>query len=325
MLIATLPTLTGPDQERLSEKIIRHPLIEAVRYNTGGDSPYPPKKILETLKPIAEKYGKLLYIDLEGRQVRVAKGSPQSRGSVTLNRDFAIELPALIHFRRMGWFDAVNAVPEERKIFFKPRKTREECYLGESQSVHVVAKNFEVQDAYLNGNDFDYISAAIELGINNFMLSFFEAADDLVEFYEMYYSNGACPCPPDPRIVLKIESQRGIEFLKNNPPSLFRECQLMAARDDLFLSFFGKRAEFLNALKLIVAKDRNAIVASRILSGLERHDEVTLGDMADIKLMSLFRYKHFMLSDELADCFDIAMQDWQEIIMPIMKEEENEK
>ena len=157
------------------------------------------------------------------------------------------------------------------------------------------------------------------------MLSFFEAADDLVEFYEMYYSNGACPCPPDPRIVLKIESQRGIEFLKNNPPSLFRECQLMAARDDLFLSFFGKRAEFLNALKLIVAKDRNAIVASRILSGLERHDEVTLGDMADIKLMSLFRYKHFMLSDELADCFDIAMQDWQEIIMPIMKEEENEK
>jgi len=304
MLIATLPTFTGTKAQNLSEEILKHPLIDAARYNTGGDSPYAPKQILEILKPIADRYGKILYVDLEGRQVRVARWTPFSRGVATLNRDFTIELPGQIHFRRAGWCDIVNAKPEERKIFFKPHRMREEYYLGESQSVNVIAKNFEVK-GYLQDSDFEYIKTAVELGISHFMLSFVESIEDISELRDL----------PKAHLVLKIESQKGIEFVKKTPKKTLKKFQLMAARDDLFLSFVDRRSEFLDALKLIVKRDKNAILASKIMSGLlEYSSEVTIGDMTDIVLMNQFGYKHFMFSDELADCFTIAIHDWQEII-----------
>ncbi len=318
MLIATLPTLTGIEAERLSEKILSHPLIGAVRYNTGGDSPYKPKQILDILKPMADRHGKSFYVDLEGRQVRVARWSPQSSGVAVLNRDFTIELPALIHFRRAGWFDVIGAKPEERKIFFKPRRTKDEYYLGESQSVNIVAKKFEVK-RYLGGLDFEYIAVSVKLGISTFMLSFVEGFEDRVEFYKSYYRNGSNRGLLSPKLVLKIESQKGIEFVSWLPDALSEEFQLMAARDDLFLSFVNNRAEFLDAVRLIVKKDPKAILASRIMSGLESQGELTIGDLADLALMKRFGYRNFMLSDGMADCFDSAMQDWQEIMMPILK------
>lgn len=319
MLIATLPTLVGPEAQNLSEEILKHPLIDAVRYNTGGDSPYAPKQILETLKPIADRHGKILYVDLEGRQIRVARWTPFSRGVATLNRDFTIELPGQIHFRRAGWCDIMNALPEERKIFFKPHRMREEYYLGESQSVNVVTKNFEVK-GYLQDFDFEYIKAAVELGISHFMLSFVESMEDISEFRGAYYAHGVGRDLPKPNLVLKIESLKGLEFVKRLSKKTPKEFQLMAARDDLFLSFVDRRSEFLDALKLIVKRDKNAILASKIMSGLlDYSNEVTIGDMTDIVLMNRFGYKHFMLPDELANCFTLAMQDWQEIILPLLR------
>ena len=318
MLIATLPTLTGSAAKRLSEEIIKHPLIKAVRYNTGGDSPYSPKEILETLKLIADCYKKPFWVDLEGRQIRVGRWNPYSRGAVTLNRDFTIELPAMIHFRRAGWFNVLNALAKERKIFFKPQKTRQEYYLGESQSVNIVAKNFEVQGGYLAGPDFEYIKAACELGISRFMLSFVESSSDISEFYRAYWAQGVGRALPPAQLILKIESQKGVKFVRKLSKKKLQKFHLMAARDDLFLSFMEKPIEVLNGLKLIVKKDPEAVLASRIMSGLERDGELSLGDMEDIVLMSQFGYKHFMLSDGLSDYFKQAMQDWQEIILPLL-------
>jgi hypothetical protein len=116
-------------------------------------------------------------------------------------------------------------------------------------------------------------------------------------------------------VVLKIESLKGIEFVRRTPRKILKEFQLMAARDDLFLSFVDKRPEFLDALKLIVEKDRKAILASKIMSGLLEYPyEATIGDMADIELMRQFGYKYFMFPDELADCFELTMRNWQEVI-----------
>lgn len=329
MLIATLPTMVGEESIKLSEEIISSPLIDAVRYNSGGSSPYAPKQILEILKPIADRYKKILYIDLEGRQMRIACWTPHSRGMVVLNRDFEIELPAMIHFRRVGWFDIVNVLPEERKIFFQPRNTRQEYYFGESQSVNIVAKNFEVIGDYCANLDTDYIKAAVELGIRHFMLSFVENLSDLRNFYEIcinsfrkFHGFNSSDASLFPIIVLKIESQKGLEFIRVMSDLLMKKSQLrltfMAARDDLFLSFVNNRADFLEALKLIVKKDKNAILASRIMSGLEFGNEVSLGDMADLTLMKQFGYKNFMFSDELSSRFEETMQNWQEIIVPLL-------
>ena len=320
MLIATLPTLTSEDALRLSEKILSHPLIDSVRYNTGGDSPYRPAEILGMLNPLAHKHRKRLYIDLEGRQMRIARWTPFSRGAVILNRDFEIELPGKIYFRGLGWFQIVNAIPGERKVFFDTTSDYPKYYLGETQSTHIVAKKFKVK-GYLNGLDREFINTAVKSGIHNFMLSFVERANDLADFYVTYWSYGKADAKP-PNVVLKIESRAGIELIRNIPslpPS--KELALMAARDDLFLSYVDKRAEFLDALKLIVSKDPDAILASRIMSGVESSVEVNMGDLADMALMSRFGYRNFMFSDELAKKFDIAVEDWEDIILPVIKNE----
>lgn len=314
MLIATLPTMVSAQSKKMAEIIISHPLIGGVRYNTGGASPYTPRQILETIKPVADSCGKTLYVDLEGRQVRIAGWTPFSRGTVTLNRDFTIELPAKINFRKMGWFEVVNALPEERKIFFEPCRTKQEWYLGESQSVHILAKKFEVR-GYLNDSDLEYMAEASDLGIPNFMLSFVEYSSDVREFLNAYKKiNHVLP----DKIVLKIESQRGVKLLEGL--SLHKRYRLMAARDDLFLAFADKRSQVLNALKLIIKTDPEAILASRLMSGLLGYqEELTLGDITDIALMGKYGYKNFMLADEMTDVFESAMQNWQNIALPLLE------
>lgn len=313
MLIVTLPTIVSLRDLELVLEIASRPEVSGARYNSGGMSPYSPKWILEEIKKITDRFGKILYLDLEGRQARVAHWSPLSRGVATLNRDFKITLPGLINFRRVGWFEIVNALPAQRKIFFNPKRTKGDYYLGESQSVNIVAREFEI-DGYLNGLDLKYLRAAADLGIDKFMLSFAEAQNDTDEFRSAY--RGFASKDPS-EIVLKIESLKGIKFVKNSyrPEKGIR---LMAARDDLFLSYIGQRKEFLAALRLIAQTDRKAIMASRLMAGLEYSGELTIGDLADLALMREFGYETFMWQDELAGNFQEAMRNWTEIALPIL-------
>lgn len=323
MLIATLPTLVSDKDLELSEKILSHPLIDAVRYNTGGASPYSPQEVLQRLAPLAQKHETKLYIDLEGRQVRIANWSPFSAGFVTLNRDFDIELPGKIHFRRLGWFKITNADQEKRRIFFDARMSSSDYYLGESQSVHIVARKLQIP-GYLANQDLNFIDASIKSSIKSFMLSFVESYDDLSEFNESFGAcdqNGIGP----PEIIAKIESLKGIDFVRNTRAYAMKEINYMAARDDLFLAHIDRKVDFLDSLKLIVARDPDAILASKIMSGLESGDNLTIGDLADMFLMAQLGYKNFMLSDELTRKFDWAISDWQKIIQPLLvKEVRNE-
>lgn len=322
MLIATLPVLAGSDSIALAEKIISHPLVGDVRYNTGGSSPYSPRKITEILASMAKAYRKELYIDLEGRQVRVAKWSLQSRGSVVLNHDFELELPGIINFRGCGWFKIIGAKPEQRKIYIEPKRSKAENFFGESQSVNVVAKKFVVK-GNLGGSDLAFMKAACRYGVDHFMLSFVESRQDIANFYRQHLklARTFSEMIPKPELILKIESRKGIELVRSWSADDYPECRLMAARDDLFLSMVNEREKYLGALQLIIEKDPQAIVASRLMSGLlEANEEMTSGDMADLALMSRFGYKHFMLSDSMSRCFDIAMEDWQKIALPLLRQ-----
>lgn len=317
MVIATLPTFTSGDSVRQGIRIFNHPLIHAVRYNTGGDSPLSPAEILNTLSIEAKRFNKKVYIDLEGRQVRVAHWTPFQRGSVVLNKDFEIELPGRIHFRGLGWFDITNAQPQERKIYFNsPDQLSPNYYLGESQSVHITAKKFETKK-YLDNNDFKYIRAAINAGIATFMLSFVETGRDVYEFYAAYNDCNRSDTLLEPEVILKIESKTGVEFAKKTNIFMNSKTRLMAARDDLFLAYNNCKGEFLKALKIIIKKDPEAVLASKIMSGPEHGQDITFGDMADLILMTKMGYKNYMFSDEITKYFDWAMANWQNTMLPL--------
>lgn len=313
MLIGTLPTLISDRSLSLAEKMISHPLISGVRYNTGGDSPFGPEEILSKIKYLTDRNLKKFYVDLEGRQVRIARWTPREANAVTLNRDFSIKPPARIHIRNAGWFDLVAAKPEERKVYIDNGPSISNYYFGESQSVHIIGGDFKVS-GYLGGLDNEYIAATRKLGINSFMLSFVESPEDLKEFYYCFKRQIRSIIS----IVLKIESQKGIQLIGER--KLLKNEQLMAARDDLFLSFGDEPSGIFDALARIIRADKNAIVASRILSNFESTGTLTMGDISDVILMAFLGFEHFMLSDGMAKRFDEATDAMVKII-PQLKTE----
>ncbi|MBI2676510.1 MAG: hypothetical protein HYX21_00945 [Candidatus Yanofskybacteria bacterium] len=315
MLIGTLPTLTSDSSLSLAEKMVSHPLISAVRYNTGGDSPFKPIDILTRVKQLTDKYGKVLYIDLEGRQLRVAHWTPFEAGSITLNRDFEIVPPARVHIRNAGWFNLVAADSAKRKIYVEngPKFGPGQYYFGESQSVHIVGDSFNVR-GYLGGLDSEYIKASIKLGLNHFMLSFVECANDINEFYRFFSGRRGF----NQLVVLKIESREGLKFIQKK--TLGSNEKLMAARDDLLISFGDNPTGIFKALQMIINADSDAILASRIMHGIQDSGEIAMGDISDLILMSQIGYKNFMFSDGLAKHFGQAIKSWQEIL-PLLRKE----
>ena len=163
--------------------------------------------------------------------------------------------------------------------------------------------NLKIKGDYLTDTDKQYIEAAKRLGIHDYMLSFVEQEEDLQAVRSL---------DPDSRLVLKIESPKGLTYTAQNY-SAGRDGNLMAARDDLMINIGDNKAEMLNALELIVQRDPDAIAASHIFISLSTLGYLTMADISDLRLLHDMGYKHFMLSDDVSHrCFDGAMKAWQD-------------
>ncbi len=296
MLIATLPAVF---QEDLMRKIIFHPLIDQVRYNVGACSPYSPKETLERILVLTNEFGKKLWLDLKGRQLRIVQWAVPVYGKIILNHELEVDCPARIFFRGNEWSEI--KVVKGNTIYVDPPPFHA---IGAGQAINVCGNNLKIK-GYLIDDDKDYIKAAGELGIKNFMLSFVETAEDSNEVIEIAKSD-------DIEIVLKIESLKGLEFIDLTDVGVLKKHHLMAARDDLLINIGEKKAEILSALLKIISIDSDAILASRIFYGLERDGFVSMGDLSDLRLMQLMGYKNFLLSDGIClKHFDKAMQEWK--------------
>lgn len=291
ILIATLPSLSNL---RNVEKVIMNPNIAEVRFNTGVNTIYTPEETLEILKSLCFKYTKKLWIDIKGRQLRVAKWADPLYECIQLNHPIEIKYPAKISFRNG---DTVNITHVKGdKIFVDPLPKEA---LGAGQSVNISSEYLRIE-GYLTPKDKEYLIACKRLGLNNIMASFVEDYKDLVQILEIL---------PNANIVSKIESLKGIDLINQ-----FKIINLMAARDDLYLQT-GQNYSMLRYLKNIISKDNGAICASKIFSSLEKRREVDFSDFADLELMYNLGYKKFMLCDNICNYkFEKAIKAWEEFI-----------
>ncbi|MBI4120723.1 MAG: hypothetical protein HY457_00500 [Parcubacteria group bacterium] len=306
MLILSLPPV---HQEGLLTSITKHPIVGAVRYNTGVESAYPPFLTVRRIQACAAPLGKPVYIDLKGKQLRVIEWGLVPYKPIILNHKISVELPAQIALR--GDKDCqIREIVDGNKLYVDTAKPR---LVGPGQSVNVLGKNLKVDGGLLD-LDHEYIKAALSEGIRRFMLSFVESRDDVRELEEAIavHSKGAVSVD-ECEIVFKIESQAGVDFVRTLQPKHFSEgspYRLMAARDDLMIQI-GALA-MCEALRLIAEKDPKAICASRLLLGLEG-GEVTMADISDVEYMRALGYKHFMLCDEIShEHANKALSFWQE-------------
>lgn len=303
MLIVSLPPV---HQEKLLKEVISHPMVAAVRYNTGMDSAYSPQETLEKILKETTRCKKPLYIDLKGQQLRIQEWATLPFGPIILNHRIKVEPPAKVFFRGDDCSE-LKEVVDGNKIYVDPLP---KYPVGRGQAVNIVAKELVIED-YLTDNDILYIEAACSLEVLKFMLSFVESFRYVQELEKMIEDLGGAECQKKSEIIFKIESAKGIEFVNKLPKKLSKRYALMAARDDLMIQVGGLR--MLEAVKTMAAKDPNAICASRLLLGLEGVGTVSAADISDLRLMQLFGYKRFMFSDGISrNNFAKAIDFWRE-------------
>ena len=291
-LIATLPSLNNMEKV---EQVFANPQISEVRFNTGVQTAFSIEETLELLKKLSEKYNKRLWIDLKGRQLRVAKWADPLYSCVELNHKVQVLYPAQIYFRNGDKVDIIH-IKEGNKLFVDPLPREA---LGAGQSVNIIARDIEVE-GYLTEKDKQYLKVCRKMGIRYIMASFVEKFDDLAEI--IHYL-------PDAQIVSKIESLKGMDFI-----SQYNVPNLMAARDDLYVQT-GQNHSMLKHLQTIIQRDSGAICASKIFLSLEKRQTPDFADYADLELMYSMGYRKFMLCDNICNyCFEQAIKAWEEFI-----------
>ena len=278
-VIATLP----PYVEH-REEIIGSPLIQELRFNTVMPLAESKAKVLARLK--RESRGKRLWLDLKTRQLRITKFAYLPYAFVELSHAIKVDLPAVVYFK-----DAVARVVrivDGNKLILAERPGR---IVGAGEAINILDPSLKIQ-GFLTEKDRHFIVEANRLGLHDFMLSFAETAADIEELLSI---------DPQANIVAKIESLRGLEFVRGDYTHYRGRVHLMAARDDLYINMGKDKLAIFQALQDILAQDPDAYVASRLLTSLESSSTVSLGDLSDWTLMEQLGFKHFMLSDGL--CF----------------------
>src|SRR3989344_8884277 len=297
MLIVSLPPV---HQEDLLKEIITHPCVGAVRYNTGMSSAYSSEEVVQRIQKLAGPLGKPVWIDLKGRQLRVIEWANLPYGPIVLNHRVKVKFPAKVCFRGDDCCE-LKKVVDGNKLYVDPLP---KAPVGRGQSVNILSEKLEVEGGLLP-LDHEYIDVAVQNGVFNFMLSFVEGWENILELEDVLgkYRSKV-------KICLKIESQAGLDFVNKKYVLMPKDYRLMAARDDLMIQIGVFNV--MNALKTIIIKDPTAICASRLMLGLEK-GEVSMSDISDLELMKKLGYKDFMLSDGISrEHFEAAIQAWGE-------------
>jgi pyruvate kinase len=291
MLIATLPSLHNRE---LVEEMFSNTFLGGVRYNIGMRSKYSPEGLVHTLIGYAETYGKTVWLDLKGRQLRIINWADPTYGDIELNREISTDLPAKVYFRGDKTCYTLDDYDKNR-LYIYPDPVHA---LGAGQALNILGTNFSIIGDYLTENDKRYIKAGKDAGVHDYMLSFIEKPADVQELVSI---------DPEANPVLKIESVRGLEFVEN---TYDRNYRLMAARDDLSINLEKRDDDMNRALRLILDKDKSAIVASNIFSSLKTGVPEDGRDITDLLKMG---YTSFMLDDTVSHhYFKEAIQLWQQ-------------
>ncbi len=234
-----------------------------------------PSEALERL----QAFGQPLWVDLKGRQLRVVGAAIPPYTEVRLSHRIRVTTPVDAFFSDGDEHVRVVAVDGDRLILEDgPRRL-----IGPGESVNIVHSSLEIEGT-LTETDRAYLSAMGEMELNRVMISYVERPSDVEEVKRLL---------PGAEIMLKIETQRGLEYARAHGASGGR---LVAARGDLYVEVLRPH-RIISALREIIAADPEAVVASRIFDSLAYHPVPANADIGDVAFLLSLGYRTFMLGD----------------------------
>ena len=196
-----------------------------------------------------------LFFDAKGRQLRVTwvDSGNTNNLDLRLNHPIAVKTPIKVLFKA-GADSAVLEKLEEngQRLVFRSGPAYM-VYPGES--LHILNPSLKIRGPLFTDEEKAKLEKVRVAGFTRYFLSYVEHSRDIDEFRELVGK--------DVVIMLKIENQRGLDFVANN----FRKSDnliLVAARGDLYIELEWPH-KIIRALEMIIEKDPEACVGSRIL------------------------------------------------------------
>jgi pyruvate kinase len=267
--------VTTPPYAVFLNDIARHPMVCGFRLNTVMPLHEGPKDALQRL----QSFGKPIWVDLKGRQLRVVGAAIPPYTEVIVSHRIRVKTPVNAFFSDGRECVRVMAVDGNRLILEDgPRRL-----VGPGESVNIVHPSLEIEGT-LTETDLAYLEAMRELGLKQVMLSFVESPSDIEEVQRYL---------PEAEVMAKIESRRGLEFVRKHRNEFG---QLMAARGDLFVEVLRPH-HIIGALGEIIKADSDAVAASRLFGSLAYESVPNSADIGDVAYLLSIGYKTFMLGD----------------------------
>jgi pyruvate kinase len=234
-----------------------------------------PKEALERLRC----YGQPLWVDLKGRQLRVVGAAIPPYSEVRLSHTIQVDTPVDAFFSDGTECVRVAAVDGDRLILEDgPRRL-----IGPGESVNIIHPSLKISGT-LTETDKAYLKAMEAVSLHKVMLSYVESVSDIQEVQALL---------PGAEVMLKIETQRGLDFARKHGSSFGR---LMAARGDLYVEVLRPH-RMVSALRQIISADHQAVVASRIFDSLAHHPVPVSADISDAAFLLSLGYRTFLFGD----------------------------
>jgi pyruvate kinase len=230
-----------------------------------------------------------LYFDIKGRQLRVMEVHPNpDHLEITLNHPISVDTPTMVLFKAGSDPCLLNDIEDYGYKLIFQGGPKWKVKAGESLCIR--HPSLKIGGPVYCDYEIEKINKVVQGGFKRFFLSYVEQQRDIDEFRSIIGFD------PD-EIMLKIESKAGLQFVTKQ----FKKqdnLSLCAARGDMFVEL-EKPHEILNATKLIIEKDPDALVGSRILLSVVNSPVPECHDFSDLAWLYDIGYRRMMLCDEL--------------------------
>lgn len=237
-----------------------------------------------------------VYYDVKGRQMRILKVETEDSNLVlTINHPIEVTTPTVVLFKAgadVAMLDHIEDCGDHQRLVFNGGPAYK---LVPGESLHIRDKSFKnlrgatKDDCVFTELEQEKIKKVKAAGINKFFLSYVENQQDIDIFQEMVGK--------DAEIWLKIESIEGLKYVQNS----FQKRDnlvLVAARGDLFVEL-DQPHHMIDALRLIISKDPQACVGSRLLLSVVDSPVPSCSDVLELAWLHDTGFRRMLLCDEI--------------------------
>lgn len=267
------------------KRFAHDPRLAGIRLNSAMMST---DELDAELKIVADEKAEVpLYYDIKGRQLRIREVHDfPDHLEITINHPIKVEVPTVVLFKAGADFCVLDKIVNDVRLVFQGGP---KFKVKAGESLHIRSPRLQVSGPTFCDYEIEKMKKVVAAGFERYFLSYVETQKDVDEFREHVGK--------DAEVVLKIENKRGLMYVLKH----FKKDEktfLMAARGDLYVEI-DKPHHMMEAMRLIIAKDRSAFCGSRMLLSMVNGTVPELADLTDLAWTYDVGYRSLMLCDEL--------------------------